>query len=73
MSTYPVADWPTGKPGNFPVRPLGFVAWRPHEDNRQNTKKSALNIINYEIQTTMFTCCYTTNRKCQTQLMNLCV
>ena len=44
-----VADWPTGKPGNFPVRPLGFAAWRPHKDNRKNKKKSALNIMNYEI------------------------
>ena len=25
--------------GKFPVRPLGFAAWRPHKDNRQNTKK----------------------------------
>ena len=33
-----VADWPTGKPGNFPVRPFGFAAWRPHKDNRQFTE-----------------------------------
>ena len=35
----PVVDWPTGKPGNFPVRPFGFAAWRPHKDNRQIQNK----------------------------------
>ena len=39
MHDHTVADWPTGKPGNFHVRHLGFAAWRPLKDNRQNTKK----------------------------------